>query len=56
MKVKKVNAQGRYPDSNYPYRVVGASGAKHWLLRIVVRGKHRDMGLGNASLVSLGAS
>jgi hypothetical protein len=22
------------------------SGAKHWLLRIVVRGKRRDMGLG----------
>jgi hypothetical protein len=26
---------------------------KHWLLRIVVRGKRRDMGLGNASLVDL---
>ena len=41
MKVKKVSAQGQYPDGNYPYRVVGASGAKHWLLRIVVNGKRR---------------
>ena len=53
---QKVNAQGRYPDGNYPYRVVGASGAQHWLLKIVVLGKRRYMGLGNVSLVSLGAS
>jgi hypothetical protein len=54
MKVKKVNAQGRYPDGNYSYRVVGASGAKHWPLRTVVRGKPRDMGLSSASLVDPG--
>lgn len=53
LKVKKANAQGRYPDGHCLYLVVGASGAKHWLLRIVVRGKRRDMGLGNASLVDL---
>jgi hypothetical protein len=51
LKVKKANAQGRYPDGNCPYLVVGASGAKHWLLRIVAHGKRRDMGLGSASLV-----
>jgi hypothetical protein len=56
LKVKKANAQGRYPDGNYPYLVIGASGAKHWLLRIVVRGKRRDMGLGSASLVDPGVS
>ena len=56
LKVKKANAQGRYPDGNYPYLVIGASGAKHWLLRMVVRGKRRDMGLGSASLVDPGVS
>ena len=53
LKVKKANAKGRYPDGNCLYLVVGESGAKHWLLRIVVRGKRRDMGLGSASLVDL---
>ena len=53
LKVKKANAKGRYPDGNCLYLVVGDSGAKHWLLRIVVRGKRRDMGLGSASLVDL---
>ena len=56
LKVKKANAQGRFPDENSPYLVVGASGAKHWLLRIVVRGMYRDVGLGSASLVDPGAS
>jgi hypothetical protein len=54
--VKKANAKGRYPDGNCLYLVVGESGAKHWLLRIVVRGKRRDIGLGSASLVDSGAS
>lgn len=53
LKVKKANVKGRYPDGNCLYLVVGDSGAKHWLLRIVVRGKRRDMGLGSASLVDL---
>ena len=56
LKVKKANAQRRFPGGNCPYLVVGASGAKHWLLRIVVRGMCRDMGLGSASLVDPGAS
>ncbi len=56
MRVKKANAQGRFPDGNCPYLVVGASGAKHWLLRVVVRGMNRDMGLGSASLVDTGVS
>ena len=56
LKVKKANAQGRYPDGNCPYLVVGASGAKHWLRRIVAHGKRRDMGLGSASLVDPGVS
>ena len=56
LKVKEANAQGRHRDGNCPYLAFGVRGAKHWLLRIVVRGKRRDMGLGSASLVDPGAS
>ena len=56
LKVKKANAQGRFPDGNCPHLVAGASGAKHWLLGIVVRGMYRDIELGSASLVDPGAS
>ena len=56
LKVKKANAQGRFPDGNCPFLVVSASRAKHWLRRIVVRGTYRDMGLGSASLVDPGTS
>lgn len=33
--------------------MLDASGAKRWLLRLTVRGRRRDMGLGGLSLVSL---
>src|SRR5918995_2759390 len=44
---------GRYADGNGLYLVVEPSGAKRWVLRTVVRGKRRDMGLGGLSLVPL---
>jgi integrase len=44
---------GRHADGNGLYLEVDASGAKHWLLRIVIQGKRRDIGLGSVSLVSL---
>jgi integrase len=44
---------GRYTDGNGLYLVVDPTGAKRWLLRIVIRGKRRDLGLGSASLVPL---
>src|SRR4028119_2140620 len=44
---------GRYADGNGLYPVVEPSGAHRWVLRTVVRGKRRDMGLGGLSLVSL---
>jgi integrase len=44
---------GRYADGNGLYLVVEPSGAKRWVLRTIVRGKRRDMGLGGLSLVSL---
>lgn len=44
---------GRYADGNGLYLVVDKSGNKRWLLRITVRKKRRDIGLGGWPSVSL---
>ena len=51
--VRNLRVPGRYADGNGLYLVVDPSGAKRWLLRIVVGGRRRDIGLGGLSLVSL---
>ncbi|MCC0056779.1 MAG: integrase arm-type DNA-binding domain-containing protein [Rhodobiaceae bacterium] len=51
--VKALTKPGRYADGNGLYLVVDPSGAKRWLLRTVVRGRRRDIGLGSCRLVSL---
>src|SRR5215203_666270 len=53
VQVRSLQKAGRYADGNSLYLVVEPSGAKRWVLRTVVRGKRRDMGLGGLSLVSL---
>jgi integrase len=53
VKVRNIKKPGRYADGNGLYLVVDPSGARRWLLRTVVRGKRRDMGLGGTSLVTL---
>jgi integrase len=53
MRVRKEKRPGRYADGNGLYLVVDESGAKRWLLRTVVHGKRRDIGLGSARLVTL---
>ncbi len=53
LKVRQVTKAGRYSDGQGLYLVVSDTGAKRWMLRIVVRGRRRDMGLGGANLVSL---
>ncbi len=53
LKVKKVNAVGRYADGNCLYLYVDKLGSKRWVLRLVVKGRRRDMGLGSVNLVSL---
>lgn len=53
LQVKQVKAAGRYSDGNGLYLVVDPSGARRWLLRIMVQGRRRDIGLGGASLVPL---
>ena len=52
-KVRSLKEPGRYADGNGLYLVVDPSGAKRWMLRTVVQGRRRDIGLGGTSLVSL---
>jgi integrase len=53
VRVKNLSDPGRYADGNGLYLVVDPSGAKRWMLRTVIHGRRRDMGLGSAQLVSL---
>src|SRR5215210_5971236 len=53
VQVRSLQKPGRYADGNGLYLVVEPSAAKRWVLRTVMRGKRRDMGLGGLSLVSL---
>jgi len=52
-RVRAICEPGRYPDGNGLYLVVDQSGAKRWMLRTMVNGRRRDMGLGSVSLVPL---
>jgi hypothetical protein len=51
--VHAVQAFGTYADGNGLYLRVDASGSKRWVLRTVVQGKRRDIGLGGFSYTSL---
>lgn len=53
VQVRAIREPGRHADGNGLYLVVDPSGAKRWLLRTIVRGKRRDIGLGGVALVSL---
>jgi len=53
MFVHAVTAPGFYSDGNGLYLRVDGSGCKRWILRTVVQGKRRDIGLGSCSRVSL---
>jgi integrase len=53
LRVKSLATPGRYGDGNGLYLVVDPSGAKRWILRTIVQGKRRDIGLGGLRLVSL---
>ena len=53
IKVKNLRVPGKYADGNGLYLIVDPSGAKRWVLRTLVHGKRRHMGLGSVSLVSL---
>ena len=52
-RVSKLVEPGRYTDGNGLYLIVDKSGAKRWVLRCMVGGRRRDMGLGGLKTVSL---
>lgn len=52
-KILTLSKPGRYADGNGLYLIVDPSGAKRWMLRTVVHGRRRDIGLGGLKLVSL---
>jgi integrase len=52
-KVDSLKVAGFYSDGEGLYLKVGAGGAKSWILRTVVHGRRRDLGLGSASLTPL---
>lgn len=53
VQVRSLKTPGRHADGNGLYLVVDPSGAKRWLLRTMVQGKRRDIGLGGVALVPL---
>ncbi|MDA1072004.1 MAG: integrase arm-type DNA-binding domain-containing protein [Proteobacteria bacterium] len=53
VQVRNIKEPGKYADGNGLYLVVDPSGARRWVLRTVVQGKRRDIGLGSTRLVSL---
>ena len=52
-RVVTIREPGFYGDGDGLYLSVKPSGAKSWILRTVVHGKRRDLGVGSADLVSL---
>ena len=53
VRVNTIAVAGRYADGNGLYLIVDPSGAKRWMLRTVVHGRRRDIGLGGLRLVTL---
>lgn len=54
--VKEVDRakHGRHGDGEGLYLLVAPTGGKSWMLRVVIDGKRRDIGLGSATVLSLG--
>ncbi|MBD3764008.1 MAG: DUF4102 domain-containing protein [Rhodobacterales bacterium] len=52
-RVETLKEPGFYGDGDDLYLAVKPSGAKSWILRTVVHGKRRDLGVGPSDLVSL---
>jgi integrase len=53
LKVRRLSDKGRYGDGGGLYLVVTASGSKQWVLRTMVNGRRKDIGLGGYPTVSL---
>jgi hypothetical protein len=52
-KVESLRKPGFYGDGEGLYLKVASAGSKSWILRTVVQGRRRDLGLGSAGLVPL---
>ncbi|MEQ8441428.1 MAG: integrase arm-type DNA-binding domain-containing protein [Alphaproteobacteria bacterium] len=52
-KVRSIKEPGRYSDGDGLMLLVDKSGARRWVLRIVVRGRRRDIGLGRVADINL---
>jgi integrase len=52
-RISSLVVSGRYGDGGGLYLEVSPTGAKKWLLRVVVRGRRRDIGLGGLKTVGL---
>ena len=52
-RVATLSEPGRHGDGNGLYLIVDKSRAKRWVLRTVVNGRRRDMGLGGLKTVAL---
>jgi len=52
-KVEHLKEPGHYVDGDGLALIIGKRGGKSWILRTMVRGKRRDIGLGGSSWVSL---
>ena len=52
-KAKSLSKPGRYGDGDGLYLRIAPGGSKQWVLRIVVQGKRRDVGLGPYPAISL---
>lgn len=53
VRVNALKEPGRHADGNGLYLVIEPLGSKRWILRTVVQGRRRDIGLGGLSLVTL---
>lgn len=51
--VQSLRTPGRFADGGGLYLLVAPGGSKSWVLRTVVQGTRRDIGLGSVTLVSL---
>ena len=52
-KIRALKSPGHYVDGDGLALVIGKRGGKSWVLRTMIKGKRRDMGLGGVSWVSL---
>lgn len=53
LQVKTLTEPGRYSDGEGLVLKIGPTGGKSWILRVQVNGCRRDIGLGDAKVVSL---